>query len=69
MRDVPESDVILANPYTTKLITESEKKTDKADVTILADMLMGGYITECHATTSKTTKKRELVRYRIRWLQ
>ena len=64
MKDEMGLDVILSNPYTTKLIAESKKKTDKVDAAILADMLRGGYIAECHVTDSKTTKERELVRYR-----
>ena len=42
MRDELGLDVILSNPYTTKLIAESKKKTDKVDAAILADMLRGG---------------------------
>ena len=64
MRDELGLDVILSNPYTTKLIAESKKKTDKVDAAILADMLGGGYIAECHVAGSKTTKERDLVRYR-----
>ena len=60
MRDELGLGVILSNPYTTKLIAESKKKTDKVDATILADMLRGGYIAECHVTGDKTTKEREL---------
>ena len=44
MKDEMGLDVILSNPYTTKLIAESKKKTDKVDAAILADMLRGGYI-------------------------
>ena len=64
MRDKLGLDVILSNPYTTKLIAESKKKTDKVDAAVLADMLRGGYIAECHVAGSKTTKERDLVRYR-----
>ena len=64
MKDKLGLDVILSNPYTTKLIAESKKKTDKVDAAILADMLRGGCIAECHVTAGKATKERELVRYR-----
>ena len=64
MKDKLGLDVILSNPYTTKLIAESKKKTDKVDAAIPADMLRGGYIAECHVAGSKTTKERDLVRYR-----
>ncbi len=41
-------DVVLSNPYQTRLIAESKKKTDKADAKIFAYMLRGGYITICY---------------------
>ena len=64
MRDDLGLDVILSNPYTTKLIAESKKKTDKVVAAVLADMLRGGYIAECHVAGSKATKERDLIRYR-----
>ncbi len=57
-------DAVLSNPYKTKLIAESKKKTDKVDAFILADMLRGGYIASCHVPDSKTIDNRKLVRYR-----
>ena len=36
-------DVVLSNPYQTRLIAESKKKIDKVDAKILADMLRTGY--------------------------
>ena len=48
MRNELGLDVVLSDPYKTKLIAESKKKTDKVDALILADMLRGGYISECY---------------------
>ena len=57
-------DVILSNPYKTRLIAESKKKTDKVDARVLADMLRGGYIAECHVPGKQTMAEKDLVRYR-----
>ena len=53
MRDELGLDVVLSDPYKTKLIAESKKKTDKVDALILADMLRGGYISECYTKKEK----------------
>ena len=63
LRDSMKYDVILSNPFTTKLIAESKKKTDKVDAKILADMLRGGYIAECHVPSKMRMENRDLVRY------
>ena len=57
-------DVILSNPYKTRLIAESKKKTDKVDAFILADMLRGGYIASCYVPDFKTIDNRKLARSR-----
>lgn len=64
MRDEMGLDVMLSNPYTTKLIATSKKKTDKVDAHILADMLRGGYIVSCHVSSMVNTNNRNLVRHR-----
>lgn len=56
--------VILSNPYRTKIIAESKKKTDKVDARVLADMLRGGYIAECHVPSKQAMAEKDLVRYR-----
>ena len=56
-------DVILSNPYKTRLIAESKKKTDKVDAFILADMLRGGYIASCYVPDFETIDNRKLARY------
>ena len=57
-------DVVLSDPYKTRLIAESKKKTDKVDALILADMLRGSYIAECYVPEGRTADERKLVRYR-----
>ena len=51
MRDKLGLNVVLSDPYRTRLIAES-KKTGKVDALILSDMLHGGYIAECHVPES-----------------
>jgi len=61
--------VILSNPYLTKAIAASKKKTDKIDAKILADLLRGGYIATCYVPNKKIVKERQLVRYRKKFVQ
>ena len=64
MTDSLNLDVVLSNPYQTRLIAESKKKTDKVDAKILAEMLRGGYIATCYVPDAKTVEDRQLVRHR-----
>ena len=61
--------VTLSNPYLTKAIAASKKKTDKIDAKILADLLRGGYIASCYVPNKKIVKQRQLVRYRKKFVQ
>ena len=47
----------------TRLIAESKKKTGKAGASILADMLLEGYIASCHVPDFKTIDNRNLAGY------
>ncbi len=69
MTDVLGYKVVLSNPYLTKAIAASKKKTDKIDVAVLADLLRGGYITTCFVPSDKIVKARQLVRYRRKLIQ
>ena len=69
MTDELGYDVVLSNPYLTKAIAASKKKTDKIDVKILADLLRGGYIATCFVPNEKIVKERQLVRYRRKLIQ
>ncbi len=64
-----KQDVILSNPFETKVIATSKKKTDKVDAQILADLLRGGYISACYAPSSKTVQNRQLTRHRAKMVQ
>ena len=57
-------DVILSNPFETRAIATSRKKTDKVDAQILADLLRGGYIIKCYVPSGKTVQNRQLTRHR-----
>lgn len=61
--------VTLSNPYLTKAIVASKKKTDKIDAKILADLLRGGYIATCYVPDKKIVEQRQLVRYRKKLVQ
>jgi transposase len=61
--------VTLSNPYLTKAIAASKKKTDKIDAKILADLLRGEYIATCYVPNKKIVKHRQLVRYRKKLIQ
>ncbi len=61
--------VTLSNPYLTKAIAASKKKTDKIDAKILADLLRGGYIATCYVPDKKIVQQRQLVRYRKKLIQ
>lgn len=57
-------DVVMSNPYQTKAIAASKKKTDKVDAAVLSDLLRGGYISPCYVPDIGDAENRQLVRYR-----
>ena len=69
IRDELGLDIKLSNPYATRLIAESKKKTDKVDSKTLADLRRGDYIIECHVPSEKASQNRDLVRYRRRLVE
>ncbi len=58
--------MVISNLYYAKVIVASKKKTDKIDVHILADILIGGYISECYVLEKKVVDSRSLVRHRAK---
>ena len=64
LSDKLKLDIVLSNPYKTRIIAESKKKTDKVDARILADLLRGGYISECYIPAEDVVQKRQLVKFR-----
>ncbi len=69
MTDTLGYKVTLSNPYLTKAIAASKKKTDKIDAKILADLLRGGYIATCYVPNKKIVKERQMGRYRKKFVQ
>ncbi|MDI1495773.1 MAG: Transposase [Cenarchaeum symbiont of Oopsacas minuta] len=61
MTDRLDLDVILSNPYQTKAIAASTKKTDKVDAQILANLLRGGHINKCYVPNKKIVAQRQLI--------
>ncbi|MDI1496023.1 MAG: Transposase [Cenarchaeum symbiont of Oopsacas minuta] len=58
MTDILDLDVILSNPYPTKAIVASTKKTNKIDAQILANLLRGaGSSKNIHDTWNITPKR------------
>ncbi len=69
MTDALGYKVVLSNPYLTKAIIPSKKKTDKIDAAVLADLLRGGYIATCFVPSDKIVKERQLVRHGRKLIQ
>lgn len=57
-------DIVLSNPVKTRAIASAKIKTDKVDAVKLADLLRGGYISECYVPDKRIMELRELVRHR-----
>ena len=68
MRDL-DLDVVMSNPYLTRLIAKSKKKTDRFDAHALADLLRGGYIYESYVLPPKTVEEKRAIRFRTGMVQ
>ena len=53
--------VVVSNPYQTKVIYTAKKKTDKVAAITLADPLRTDYIPLCYVPDFKTVKLRQLI--------
>ena len=62
-------DVILSNPYLTRLIAKSKKKTDRFDAHALADLLRGGCIHASYVLPPKTVEEKQVIRFRTGMVQ
>ena len=62
-------DVTLSNPYRTRLIAKSKKKTDRFDAHALADLLRGGYIHASYVSPPKTVEEKRAIRFRTGMVQ
>ena len=64
LRDDMGFDVALSHPYATRMIARSNKKTDKIDARILADLYRGNHLVVCHVPSRQAMANRDLVRHR-----
>ena len=68
VRDL-DLDVVMSNPYLTRLIAKSKKKADRFDAHALADLLRGGYIHESYVSPPKTVEEKRAIRFRTGMVQ
>jgi len=61
--------VYLANPFELKAFAKRNKKTDKIDAFLIADILHKGYLPVVHIAPQKVRQYRELLRHRIKLIQ
>lgn len=59
-------DVVLSNPYKTRLIAEAKVKTDKVDAKTLARLLRADMLSTCYVPDEEQRSRRELLRHRIK---
>jgi transposase len=57
-------DIVLANPYKTRIIAEAQVKTDKVDAFILAQLLRGNLISSVHIGSRENRQRKEVLRQR-----
>lgn len=63
-REMPAKDILLANPFRTRIIAEAQVKTDKVDAHILAQLLRVGMIAQVHIPAKATRERKEVLRQR-----
>ena len=61
--------IVLANPYKVKLISEAQIKTDKIDAGKLAHLLRLDVIPACHVPLRRMRERKEVLRQRIFWVR
>jgi transposase len=61
---MPREEIVLANPWKTRIIAEAQIKTDKVDARILADLLRGNLISRVHIYGKATREIKEVLRQR-----
>jgi transposase len=61
---MPREDIVLANPFKTRIIAEAQIKTDKVDARILADLLRGNLVSSVHLGGKATREIKEVLRQR-----
>jgi transposase len=61
---VGEGDIVLANPYKTRIIAEAQVKTDKVDAHILAQLLRADLVSGSHIASKPMRERKEMLRQR-----
>ncbi len=62
-------DVVMSNPYLTRLIAKSKKKTERFDAHALADLLRGDYIHASYVSPPKTVEEKRSIHFRTRMVR
>ena len=61
-KQMPSEDIVLANPFKTRIIAEAQIKTDKVDARILAQLLRVDMISFVHIPCKATRERKEVLR-------
>ena len=70
LEDIPQvQEVILANPYKTRIIAEAQIKTDKIDARTLAQLLRAGLIPQAHIPSQPVRQRKNILRQRQYWVR
>ena len=59
-------DIVLSNPYKTRLIAEAKIKIDKVDARTLARLLRADMLATCYVPNEEQRSRREFLRHRLR---
>jgi transposase len=63
-RALPFQDIILANPFKTRVIAEAQIKTDKIDAHILAQLPRADLVCAVHIPSKETRRRKDVLRQR-----
>lgn len=61
---MPAEDIVLANPYKTRIIAEAQVKTDKVDARILTQLLRADLVCKVHIASKPARERKEVLRQR-----
>ncbi len=61
---LPSEDIVLANPFKTRIIAEAQIKTDKIDARALANLLRANLVSCVHVPCRQTRQIKEVLRQR-----
>jgi len=62
-------EIVLSHPYKTRIIAESQIKTDKIDARKLAELLRGNFISRAYAPSKEVRRLKETLRQRLYWVR